>query len=486
MSIGRKFLVGVLVAILVIIGVVAYLATPDRAKLALAAVTGTDPQLTDVRAESFPTVGIAEPVGWKANEAPTPAQGLTVTRFAEGLDHPRVMLVLPNGDVLVTLTNRPGSGDPGGLTGMVQKFLFRKAGADVPTPNKIALLRDTDGDGRADQRTLLANPALSSPGGMAWKDGTLYVGNHNALLAFPYALGATSLEGKPVKLMDLPGGGNHWMRNVALSPDGKDLYVTVGSASNIAENGIEAETGRAAIWNYNLDKKSGRLFARGMRNPNGLAFSPWSGELWSTVNERDMLGSDMVPDYLTDVPIGTDYGWPWVWWRNSFDERVEAPQPDGFNQTYIRIPRYALGPHVAALGLTFTSGGETLGSKFASGAVIARHGSWNREPKSGYDVIYVPFDARGNPAGKPVPLLTGFLAKDGKTTRGRPTWVAFAKDGALLVTDDTAGIVWRVTAPGAKPAAAIGRLGGDRLPPQRELRGNAASFGDDFAQITAE
>ena len=467
-------------------GIVWYLATPDRAKVPFDAVTGTDPQLTDARAESFPTVGIAQPIGWKANEVPVAAQGLAVTRFADGLDHPRTMLVLPNGDVLIAQTNRPAGDEPSGIKGAIQKFLFRKAGADTPSPNTIVLLRDADGDGKAEQRSVLKNPALASPGGMAWKDGTLYVANSNALLAFPYALGATTLPAKPVKLMDLPGGGNHWMRNVALSPDGKDLYVTVGSSSNIAENGIAAETGRAAIWNYNFDRKYGRQFARGLRNPNGLAFSPWSGELWTTVNERDMLGSDLVPDYLTDVPIGADYGWPWVWWRNTFDERVDAPQPDGFNQVYIRIPRYALGPHVAALGLAFAGNGSTLGDKFGSGAVIARHGSWNRAPKSGYDVIYVPFDARGNPTGKPMPLLTGFLTADGKQTHGRPTWVAFAKDGALLVTDDTAGIVWRVTAPGAKPAAAIGRLGGKSLPPQRELRGNAASFGEDYAQITTE
>jgi glucose/arabinose dehydrogenase len=482
MSIRRKILVTVLLLVLLVIGVAAYLATPDRAKLPFDALTGPNPQLTDPRAESFPTVGIAEPVGWKANEVPVAAQGLAVTRFADGLDHPRTMLVLPNGDVLVALTNRPPSKGSSGLTGMVERFLFRKAGADAPTANQIALLRDTDGDGRAEQRAILSHPALSSPAGLAWANGTLYVANHDAVLAFPYALGATTLTAKPNKLMDLPGGGNHWMRNLVLSPDGKDLYITVGSSSNIAENGIEREQGRAAIWNYNFEKKRQRQYARGMRNPNGLAFSPWSGELWSTVNERDMLGSDLVPDYLTDVPIGADYGWPWVWYRNTFDERLDAPQPAGFNQTYIRIPRYALGPHVAALGLAFTGGGSTLGDRFASGAVIARHGSWNRSPKSGYDVVYVPFDARGNPTGKPVPVLAGFLSKDGKTTHGRPTWVAFAKDGALLVTDDTAGIVWRVTAPGAKPASPIEKLGGTRMPAQRELRGQKATFDDDFAQ----
>ena len=486
MSTGRKFLAGVLVAILVIIGVAAYLATPDRAELPLAAVTGTEPQLSDPRAEAFPTVGIAEPVGWKANEAPVAAKGLVVTRFAEGLDHPRVMTVLPNGDVLVALTNRPPAKESGGLRGAIEKFLFRKAGAGGPAPNKIALLRDTDGDGKAEQRAILSHPALASNAGMAWRDGTLYVANTDAVLAFSYALGATELTGTPKKLMDLPGGGNHWMRNLVISPDGGDLFITVGSASNIAENGIDAEQGRAAIWNYSFRTGKPRLYARGLRNPNGLDFSPWSGELWTTVNERDMLGSDMVPDYLTNVPIGADYGWPWVWWRNNFDERVDAPQPAGFSTEYVRIPEYALGPHVAALGLAFTSGGNTLGPQFASGAVIARHGSWNRVPKAGYDVIYVPFDARGNPTGKPVTLLSGFLSQDGKTTRGRPTWVAFARDGSLLVTDDTAGIVWRVTAPGAKPSAAIERLGGDRLPPVRELRGNAASFGDDYAQVVPD
>ncbi|GGE03811.1 sorbosone dehydrogenase [Tsuneonella deserti] len=486
MSTGRKTLAVVLVVVLVIIGVVAYLATPDKAQVPIGAVTGTDPRLTDPRAESFPTVGIAEPVGWKAGEAPIAAKGLAVTRFADGLDHPRTMAVLPNGDVLVALTNRPPAKVSGGITGLVEKFLFRKAGAGGPSANKIALLRDVDGDGRAEQVALLANPALASPSGMAWADGTLYVANHDAVLAFPYALGSTQLSGKPVKLMDLPPGGNHWMRNLVISPEGRDLYIAVGSASNIAENGIEAEEGRAAIWNYNLDTKRQRLFARGMRNPNGLAFSPWSGELWTTVNERDMLGSDLVPDYLTNVPIGADYGWPWVWWRHNFDERVDAFQPAGFNPSYIRLPEYALGPHVAALGLAFAGNGSTLGSQFSSGAVIARHGSWNRFPKSGYDVVYVPFDARGNPTGKLVPILTGFLSKDGKTTRGRPTWVAFARDGALLVSDDTSGIIWRVTAPGAAPAPAIQRLGGNRMPPQRELRGQKATFDEDYVRETNE
>lgn len=482
MTTGRKILAGVLVLILVGIGVAAYLMTPDRAQVPIEQLTGTEPVLLRPRAESFPTVGIAEPVGWKANEVPVAAQGLTVTRFADGLDHPRTMYTMPNGDVLVALTNRPPAKGSGGIEGLVMKFLFAKAGADVPSANTIALLRDADGDGRAEQRAVLSHSALSSPSGMAYRDGTLYVANHDALLAFPYQEGATSLTGVPTKLMDLPPAGNHWMRNIVLSPDGQHIYVAVGSASNIAEKGIELEQGRAAIWDYNLSTRRQRIFATGLRNANGMGFSPWSGELWTVVNERDMLGSDLVPDYLTNVPVGAQYGWPWVWWRNNFDERVDIGTPDGFNPDYVRLPEYALGPHTAPLGMAFTGGGTRLGDRFGAGAVIARHGSWNREPKSGYDVIYVPFDARGNPTGKPVPLLTGFLAKDGKTTRGRPTWVAFARDGALLVTDDTAGIVWRVSAPGAAPAAPIAKLGGASLPPQRELRGGNATFGEDFAR----
>jgi glucose/arabinose dehydrogenase len=482
MSTGRKILAGFLVAILVIIGVVAYALTPDKARQPVADVAGTDPELLRPRYESFPTVGIAEPTGWEANEVPAAAEGLSVTRYADGLDHPRTMFVMPNGDVLVALTNRPPSEGSGGIEGFIAGLLFRKAGAGGPSADKIALLRDADGDGRAEQKTLLSHPALASPSGLAWRDGTLFVANHDALLAFPYEEGSTQLSGTPTKLMDLPPGGNHWMRNIVLSPDGTRIFIAVGSASNVGEQGMEVERGRAAIWEYNLETRRQRQFASGLRNPNGLAFSPWSGELWTTVNERDMVGSDLVPDYLTNVPIGAQYGWPWVWWRNNFDDRVDHPTPEGFNPDYVRIPEYALGPHVAALGLAFTGGGTTLGERFGSGAVIARHGSWNREPKSGYDVVYVAFDGRGNPVGKPVPVLTGFLSQDGKTTRGRPTWVAIARDGSLLVTDDTAGIVWRVTAPGATPSAPVERVTGDRLPPKRELRGGSATFGEDFAR----
>jgi len=256
--------------------------------------------------------------------------------------------------------------------------------------------------------------------------------------------------------MDLPPAGNHWMRNILLSEDGKKLYVAVGSASNIAEGGMEAERGRAAIHELDLGTGKSRIFGAGLRNPNGLDWNPWTGELWVTVNERDMLGSDLVPDYFTNVPVGVQYGWPWIYWKDVIDERVKAPMPQ-FLSDYARKPEFALGPHVAALGLAFTSGGNRMGGAFGQGAFIARHGSWNRKPLSGYDVVFVKFDNLGNPVGKPLPVLTGFLNTDG-TTKGRPTWVAWDKTGALLVSDDAGNTIWRVVAPGAKPGAAPQRL----------------------------
>jgi glucose/arabinose dehydrogenase len=445
-------------------------------------VTGPDPTLEEANEETVPTVAIAKPVGWKQGEAPVAAEGLAVTRFAERLEHPRTMQALPNGDVLVALTRQPQT-KGGGLEGWIADKLMTRAGATGASPNRLVLLRDADGDGKAEVMQVLLD-GLESPSGIAWSDGTLYVANHNAVLAYPYELGAARVSGPARKVTDLVGGGNHWMRNLALSPDGKKLYAAVGSSSNIAENGLEAEEGRALIWEIDLASGRRRVFGAGLRNPNGLDFSPWSGELWTTVNERDMLGSDIVPDYLTNVPVGAHYGWPWVYWRDTFDRRVKYPIPSVIN--YVRRPEYALGPHVAALGLVFSREGARMGGKFAGGAFIAQHGSWNRKPLSGYDVVYVAFDKRGNPTGKPVPVLSGFLMGDG-TTRGRPTWVEWAADGGLLVSDDTGGIIWRVIAPGAAPQAAIERVAGKRLPPQRELRGQAATFGaDDFARsVTA-
>ena len=477
MTIMRKLLVALAVFLVLVGGFAFWVYRGDSADLTVDAVTGTDPTLSEAKPQTFPTVRIAKPIGWKDGELPEAAEGLTVSRFAEGLEHPRVIHTLPNGDVLVTLTRAPKSGAGGGIMGWIADKLMSRAGATGASPNQLVLLRDADGDGTAEVRQVLTD-ALDSPSGIAWNDGTLYVANHDEVLAFDYALGGTSLTGAGRKLMDLPGGGGHWMRNLELSPDGKKLYVAVGSVSNIGEQGMTVEEGRAMIHELDLASGEARPYAAGLRNPNGLDWSPWSGELWTTVNERDMLGSDMVPDYLTNVPIGAQYGWPWLYWRDNIDDRVKEPMPQ-FIMEYTRKPEYALGPHVAALGLVFSAEGDRMGEKFSQGAFIARHGSWNRKPPSGYDVIYVPFDERGNPLGKPVTVLSGFLTGEG-TTRGRPTWVGWAGDGALLVTDDTAGIIWRVVAKGAEPRPAIERLRTRSMPPQRELSGNpTAAFRED-------
>ncbi len=489
MAIIRKILIA-LVVLVVILGIAGFFLTRgDTAELSVDEVAGTDPTLEEPDPESFPTVQIAKPVGWEEGALPVAADGLTVTRFAEGLDHPRVLYGLPNGDVLVTLTRSPKAEDDGeggimaSIRGWVAEYLFSEAGAAGDSPNQIVLLGDEDGDGVAEKQVVILSEGLDSPSGMSWNDGTLYVANHNAVLAFPYELGADAVTGEPTKLMDLAPRGGHWMRNMELHPDGNRLYVAVGSVSNIGESGMEVEEGRAMIWEYDLTAGRQRQFAVGLRNPNGLDFSPWSGELWTTVNERDMLGSDLVPDYLTNVPVGAQYGWPWLYYRTNIDRRVEAPMP-AYLMEYARYPEYALGPHVAALGLVFTKEGHRMGDGFASGAFIARHGSWNRKPPSGYDVVYVAFDERGNPTGKPVPVLTGFLNEDG-TTNGRPTWVEWGGDGSLLVSDDTAGIIWRAIAPDAEAGAGIARLEGRRLEPQRELSGSpTASFGeDDYARV---
>lgn len=487
MAIFRKIAIVLAVIIVIAGGAFWYLSRGDKADLSVEEVAGTDPVLQEGDAQTVPTVQVAKPVGWQAGEAPTAAAGLEVVRFAEGLEHPRTLFTLPNGDVLVALTRAPKVDNAGGgffdaIKGWIAEKLLSEAGATGDSPNQIVLLRDADGNGTAETRKVILEKGLDSPSGMAWKDGTLYVANHNALLAFPYAEGSDAVTGAPRKLMDLAPGGGHWMRNLELSPDGAQLYVAVGSVSNIGESGMALEEGRAMIWEYDLASGRPRQYGVGLRNPNGLDFSPWSGELWTTVNERDMLGSDLVPDYLTNVPIGAQYGWPWVYYRTTIDRRVEAPMPR-FLMEYVRKPQYALGPHVAALGMVFSKGGDRMGSGFAGGAFIARHGSWNRKPPSGYDLVFVDFDDRGNPVGKPKPVLTGFLKEDG-TTRGRPTWVEWANDGGLLVSDDTAGIIWRVRSPSASPAPAIARLQGKRLPP-RQLKDPREAFEADYLRKQA-
>ena len=427
-------------------GVVWYALQPDEAQHSLAQTSGDDPLITDPRWQTIPTMNVADVDRWKAGEAPAPAAGLKVERFAEGLDHPRNMYVLPNGDILVAETNSPAR-DYKGVAGMVEKRLMTKAGATVPSANRITLLRDADGDGKPEVKSVFLT-GLNSPFGMALIGDTLYVANTDAVMAFPYKPGDTKIAEKGRKVVDLnaKAPNMHWTRNLAASPDGKKLYISVGSNSNIAEGGMENERGRAMVLEHDIATGKTIPYSVGMRNPVGMAWDN-RGQLWAVVNERDMLGSDMVPDYLTLVQFGADYGWPQHYWGGYTDTRVK--DQDDEKRQYERRPDYAMGPHVAALGLAFADNAK-LGGAFTGGAFVARHGSWNRSPRAGYDVVFVKF-VNGWPKGKPLNLLTGFLSKDGKA-HGRPTMLAVAKDGSLLVSDDVGNIVWRVTA--AAPAAA--------------------------------
>ncbi|SLJ93321.1 PQQ-dependent sugar dehydrogenase [Novosphingobium mathurense] len=468
-SILIKALVVLAVLLVVLVGAIAWAQFSNSSDLPSDATAGKDPTLVDPDPQWIPSVSLPKTIGWAEGEKPVAAKGLSVSRFADKLDHPRTMITLPNGDVLVAETNAPAASKPGGITGAVMTWMMDRVGAGAPSPDKIVLLRDEDGDGKAEQRFDFRTADMHSPSGMAYGNGKLYIANHDAVLEFSFEAGATKLEGAPKKLMDLPPAGNHWMRNLLLSEDGLHLYVAVGSATNIADNGMEEEAGRAAIWEIDTDTGHRRQFAAGMRNPNGMAWNPSTEEMWATVQERDMLGPDLVPDYFTNVPVGVQYGWPWIYWKNVYDDRVSWPMQYGMGD-YTRKPEYAMGAHTAVLGMVFSNGGNIMGSQFANGAFIARHGSWNRRPAVGYDVVFIPFDANGNPKdAKPVRVLTGFLDKEG-STHGRPTWVSWDKTGALLVSDDTAGVIWRVMAPGAKPSKAIKRVETDHLEPQTDLK----------------
>ena len=419
----------------------------ETAKLAPELTTGPRPQLADPNKTLIPTVNVAPAVGWTDTAAPTPAEGLRVTALARGLDHPRWVYTLPNGDVLVAESNKPPKPEGSGAGGPVAKVrnwvmgkVMGRAGAGVPSANRITLLRDADGDGLAEvKQVFLAN--LSSPYGMALVGNELFIANADALVKVPYTEGQTSVSATPTVVTALPAGINHhWTKNVIASADGSKLYVTVGSNSNIGENGMAAEEGRAAIWE--VDAKSGekRLFASGLRNPNGLGWEPETNVLWTVVNERDEIGSDLVPDYLTSVKEGAFYGWPWSYWGGVVDARVTPQQPERVAKAL--APDYALGAHVAPLGLVF-SHARGMPPEFASGAFIGEHGSWNRKPKSGYKVVFVPFIG-GKPSGPPVDVLTGFLSADEKA-HGRPVGVALDKNGALLVADDVGNAVWHVS-----------------------------------------
>ena len=425
----------------------------EAAKMPPEATIGPRPQLAEPNKTLIPTVNVATAVGWSDAAGPNAADGLRVNALARGLDHPRWVYTLPNGDVLVAESNKPpkpeGSGDGGSgpvakIRNWVMGKVMSRAGAGVPSPNRITLLRDVDGDGAAEVRhVFLSN--LSSPFGMALVGNELFIANADALVKVPYTEGQTSANATPTVVTPLPAGINHhWTKNVIANPDGTKLYVTVGSNSNIGENGFAAEEGRAAIWEVDVKSGEKRLFASGLRNPNGLAWHPETKALWTVVNERDEIGSDLVPDYLTSVKDGAFYGWPWSYYGGHVDARVTPQKPDLVAKAV--VPDYALGSHVAPLGLVF-SDGRGMPAEFAGGAFIGEHGSWNRKPKSGYKVVFVPFIG-GNPSGPPVDVLTGFLTADEKA-QGRPVGVALDKNGALLVADDVGNVVWRVSR--AKP-----------------------------------
>ena len=414
----------------------------EVSKVPESAGIGPDPVLPPPTHALIPTVLVAPAKGWPAGAKPVAAAGTTVSAFAVGLDHPRWVYVLPNGDVLVAETNAPARPDDGkGIKGWVMKKMKSKAGAGTPSANRITLLRDADGDGIAETRSVFLE-GLNSPFGMALVGKDFFVANSDAVLRFPYVEGQTRITAAGVKVVDLPAGpiNHHWTKNLISSRDGSKLYVTVGSNSNIVENGIGKEQDRAAIWEVDAATGRNRVFASGMRNPNGLAWEPGSGALWTVVNERDELGSDLVPDYLTSVRDGAFYGWPYSYYGQNIDVRVQPPRPD-LVASAIK-PDFALGNHVAPLGLT-ASDGALLPAPFTNGMFIGEHGSWNRKPRSGYKVVFVPFSG-GKPTGLPIDVLTGFVNTEGEAL-GRPVGVAIDKRGALLVADDVGNIVWRVT-----------------------------------------
>jgi glucose/arabinose dehydrogenase len=413
----------------------------DEATLPVAAGTGPHPELPPPVQTFLPTVVLARAKGWPDGVTPKPAAGFSVKAFATGLDHPRWLYVLPNGDVLVAESDAPPQPGIGGISGWLMKMGMRWAGAAVPSANRITLLRDADGDGEAETKTPFLT-GLNSPIGMALIGKDFYVANTDSVMRFPYEDGAISITAPGEKIADLPAGpvNLHWVKNIVASRDGKHLYVGVGSNSNLGENGMEDEEDRAAIHEIDLATGTSRVFASGLRNPVGLAFQPDSGTLWTTVNERDELGSDLVPDYMTAVQENGFYGWPYSYYGRHLDPRVQPQRPDLVADAI--VPDYALGPHTASLGLAFYDG-TLFPAHYRGGAFIGQHGSWNRKPPSGYKVIFVPFEG-GQPSGQPEDILTGFLNEDGDAY-GRPVGVVIDKSGALLVADDVGNAVWRVT-----------------------------------------
>ena len=402
---------------------------------------GADPLLPEPNQYLIPPMSVPQVVGWKPGETPTVPAGMRIQAMATGLMHPRIVYPLPNGDILVVESNSPGT-EPFRPKDYIQGKVKARAGAAAKGGNRITLLRDADGDGVPELKTVLVDH-LHSPYGVVWVAGTLYVANTDAVIAFPFTPGQTKITAPGVKLTDLPAGpiDHHWTKSMVASPDGSKLYVGVGSNSNITENGMAVEEGRAAI--YEIDRLTGakRLYATGTRNPTNLAVQPGTGQLFAVVNERDEIGPDLVPDYLTSIKEGGFYGWPYSYWGQHVDVRVH-PQNPAMVAKAIK-PDYGLSSHVATLGVAFTQG-ETLSPQFADGAFVGEHGSWDRDPLNGYQVIYVPF-VNGRPTGAPVPVITDFLASDHKTVRGRPVGVALDRTGALVVADDVGNVVWRVS-----------------------------------------
>jgi glucose/arabinose dehydrogenase len=429
-----NFVVGILLLLLA--------ACSDLAKLPIEAGYGPQPVLPPPSKSLIPTVNIAPAKGWNTGRQPLAAAGTSVGAFAVDLEHPRWLYVLPNGDVLVAESNAPPKAQTDkSIKAWVMGLVMSAAGAAVPSPNRITLLRDTNGDGVADVRSVFLS-GLNAPFGMALVGNELYVANTDAVLRFPYTTGDTQIKVAGRKLLDLPAGtiNHHWTKNIIASPDASKLYVTVGSNSNVAESGMQAEFERAAIWEVDIKTGAHQIFASGLRNPNGMAWEPTKGTLWTVVNERDELGSDLVPDYLTSVTNGGFYGWPYSYYGHHVDQRVQPQQPALVAKAL--VPDYALGAHTASLGLAFSTGSK-LPASFSQGMFIGQHGSWNRRPHSGYKVIFVPFE-NGKPKGLPIDVLTGFLSDDGKAL-GRPVGVAIDKQGALLVADDVGNRIWRVS-----------------------------------------
>ncbi len=434
---GRSIVTGVIVAA----GLLSLYACGERATLPVAAGTGPHPQLPPPHAGLLPTTNIAPAIGWAAGAKPVAEPGLAVEPLAQGLDHPRWLYVLPNGDILVAETNGPNRAqDRQGIRGFIGAMVQRKAGAGAASANRITLLRENPQGGPVQRFTFLTG--VVAPFGMTLVGNDFYVAGTDELVRFPYRPGQTSITAPPAKVTDLPGGpiDHHWTKNVVASADGTKLYVSVGSNSNVAENGIAAETGRAAVWEVDRATGAHRVFASGLRNPVGMAWEPATGALWVSVNERDEIGSDLVPDYMTAVHDGAFYGWPYSYYGQHIDDRAQPQRPDLVASAI--APDYALGPHTASLGLTFSRPG-LLPAAFQQGAFVGQHGSWNRKPRSGYKVVFVPFKD-GRPNGDPVDVLTGFLDSDGNA-QGRPVGVTLDRQGALLVADDVGNTVWRVT-----------------------------------------